>query len=82
MKDKKSTKKIRTIIYDGEEVDCEVSIDYKLVILWGLIIIVAPLFFTYLGAYLTAGFFFIVGTFGVFIGGDSAFMNFTPVKKK
>ena len=70
----------RKIIYDGVEVDCDVTFSYKLMILIGILLIGGPLYFTYIGAYKIAVLNFVLVMLGLMIGGPSAFMDFKPIK--
>ena len=71
---------IKKVIYEGEEIDCNVSVNYIAVIVSIILTIGAPLYLVFIGFPYVAVGVFVLALFGVIIKGNSAFMNITPVK--
>ena len=71
---------IKKIIYDGEEVECEVTFSWKLALLLGVLTIVLPLILVAQGAYFIATSVFVIAVISMMIGGNSMFYDFTPVE--
>ena len=72
--------KIKTINYNGKEIKCIESLDYKVISLLLVSLLVVPVTLLFLKQYLVAAIIHFLTLFGLIIGGRNLFMNYEPIK--